>query len=453
VEPFSLGAFMDRQIIYAGALPLDTDLLNAQRFTMVAFGKFIEMFVGTETLIDGFTCIPTVPASLVVQLTTGMICALENVDTEPFGSLPSDSTPLMKMGVLADTDMITITPPTTSGYAQNYLIQIGFSEVSDTPTLLPYYNAADPAHPFEGPADSGAEQDVRRVQLAVVNVKPGVAAPAGTQATPATDAGYVPAFVVTVAQGQTTITSVDIATHASAPFISPKLPQIAEKTQARTWNWCGNAGGTANAVTATITPTPASYGSGGLIVEGLAAHTNTSPTVTLNVNGLGAVNVVKYGATPLDVADIVAGGVFRVTFDGLNFQLINPATETAYLDVLQTAELTFAKDNGNVLLPTGVMGELMVDFDCTITGVYVLADQSGSAVVDIWKAPFASFPPTVSDSICASALPTLSTAAKYSDLIMTGWTKSITAGDVLRFNLDSVTSITRLTVILKVTRF
>ena len=81
-----------------------------------------------------------------------------------------------------------------------------------------------------------------------------------------------------------------------------------------------------------------------------------------------------------------------------------------------------------------------------------LADQTGSIVVDIWKDTYANFPPTDADSITASAPPTISTATKAQDATLTGWTTSIAAGDILRFNVDSVTSIQRVTLSLKVTK-
>src|SRR5262245_18801188 len=80
------------------------------------------------------------------------------------------------------------------------------------------------------------------------------------------------------------------------------------------------------------------------------------------------------------------------------------------------------------------------DFGFTIVGWTLLADQSGSLVVDIWKDTYANYPPTGADSITASAKPTISTATKAQSGTLTGWTTSVSAGDVLRFNVDSVTS-------------
>lgn len=109
-------------------------------------------------------------------------------------------------------------------------------------------------------------------------------------------------------------------------------------------------------------------------------------------------------------------------------------------------------DGGGAEIATGVHGDVEVPFACTITQVTGLADQSGSIVVDIWKDAYANYPPTDADSITASAPLTLSTAVKAQDATLTGWTTSISAGDTLRYNVDSVTTIERLTVSLKCTR-
>lgn len=102
--------------------------------------------------------------------------------------------------------------------------------------------------------------------------------------------------------------------------------------------------------------------------------------------------------------------------------------------------------DGGAVIGTGVRADISIPFNGTITGVRLLADQTGSCVVDIWKDTYANFPPTDADSITASATPTLSSASKYEDTTLTGWTTDIDAGDILRFNIDSVTTITRLTI-------
>ncbi|MFM9850141.1 MAG: hypothetical protein ACKVP3_23665 [Hyphomicrobiaceae bacterium] len=115
--------------------------------------------------------------------------------------------------------------------------------------------------------------------------------------------------------------------------------------------------------------------------------------------------------------------------------------------------IPFVANNNGTVFNTGILGEIEVPFACTITGVALLADQTGSIVVDIWKDSYANYPPTDADSITAAAPPTISNSIKSVDTTLTGWTTAVAAGDILRFNIDSVTSITRFTLSLRVKRF
>lgn len=115
-----------------------------------------------------------------------------------------------------------------------------------------------------------------------------------------------------------------------------------------------------------------------------------------------------------------------------------------------TVDIIFVIDGGGATITTGVKGYIPVDFPCTINQVTLLADQSGSIVVDILKDTYANYPPA--GSIAASAKPTISSATKSKDSTLTGWTTSISAGDILGFKVDSITTCQRVTVALKVTK-
>lgn len=107
-------------------------------------------------------------------------------------------------------------------------------------------------------------------------------------------------------------------------------------------------------------------------------------------------------------------------------------------------------DGGGLAITTGIKGDIEISFACTIQQVTLLADQSGSIVVDIWKDSYANFPPTVADTITASAKPTISAATKSQDATLTGWNTAIAEGDILRFNVDSATTVQRVTLSLRV---
>jgi hypothetical protein len=124
----------------------------------------------------------------------------------------------------------------------------------------------------------------------------------------------------------------------------------------------------------------------------------------------------------------------------------------ADVDALKSAAIEFVIDGGGATIATGVKGFIEVPFACTITAVRLLADQSGSIVVDVWKDTYTNYPPTDADSITAAAPPTISAATKSQDTTLTGWTTAVAAGSILGFNVDSVTTLQRVTVVLAVTK-
>ncbi len=123
-------------------------------------------------------------------------------------------------------------------------------------------------------------------------------------------------------------------------------------------------------------------------------------------------------------------------------------------------EIMVVIDGGGTTITTGLKGYLVVPFDGTITQATLLADQSGAIVVNVWKCTYAQFDagsthPVAGDKITASAPPTISASGtKSQDSTLTGWTASgaFSAGDVFAFNVDSVTSIQRVTLSLKYTK-
>jgi len=218
---------MDRILVYPGSIPLDSDLLNTNRDCMVALGFLAQAILGTGPVVDGLECVPTAPASLTVRVGAGSLTQLSVVDTLAFGSLSANSAdPLVKQGINLATTSFTLTAPTTSGQATNYLIQAALLESDTDPIVLPYYNAASPAQPYSGPDNSGLAQNTRRVQRVQLQLKAGAPAAAGSQATPPVDNGWVGLYVVTVGYGQTAITAGNITRLPTAPFLSWKLPSL-----------------------------------------------------------------------------------------------------------------------------------------------------------------------------------------------------------------------------------
>lgn len=117
---------------------------------------------------------------------------------------------------------------------------------------------------------------------------------------------------------------------------------------------------------------------------------------------------------------------------------------------LNTATNSFTVGDGSTVLTTGPKHSIEMPRPGTITGIKLLADISGSVVLDLYKDTYANWPPVNADSITASATPTISSNTKMTDTTLTGWTTSFAAGDIIKFEIESVSTIKQLTVILTV---
>ena len=321
----------DRRIVYPGALPASLDMLYTNKYAHMALAKLAGAVLGTSTLLNGFACAPTSPAGLTVNVAPGEIYSLQDVDASAYGSIAADATHLIvKQGIALDATNLACPAPGSAGYSINYLVEIAFSEQDGFPAVLNYYNSANPSQPYSGPGNTGEAQNTVRRDLAVVAVKAGVAAPTGTQATPAIDPGYVGAWVVTVANGQTQITSGNISGYSGAPFLSETLIQkISQATadgryvqfaqiQNCSMVYASDATNT-NAYAASITPAISSLPTP-LWVLLKATNTNTSAAAaTLALNGLPAKPITYRDGTA--IAPGALQGLNLLFYDGTNFEL------------------------------------------------------------------------------------------------------------------------------------
>ncbi|MBT2299286.1 hypothetical protein J7E70_02305 [Variovorax paradoxus] len=291
---------MDRPINYPGQVPLETDLLKTNQSVMVGLAKLCQAIFGTGGIATGFATTQTVVPSLAVLVAAGEIYSQQNLEATAVSSLPQDLThSIVKQGILLDAVTLAVTPPGTAGFSINYLVQVAYQDSDTGSTVLPYYNASNPSVAYSGPANSGAAQPTMRQGLAVVTVKAGTAATTGTQTTPAPDAGKLGLYVVTVANGASTIVNANISLYASSPFLNFTLPQLRPgasniqsftssgswtvpagviRARMRVWGAGGGGGGTSNG--------GAAGGAGGGYAEGwFTVVPGTVYTVTVGTGG------------------------------------------------------------------------------------------------------------------------------------------------------------------------
>ena len=320
---------MDRGIIYPGQVPLETDLLFAQKASMVGLAKLAAALLGTATFANGLTVVPNSPAALNVLVNPGEIYSLVNMDSTAYSSIAADTShQIVKQGISLDQVTLACAAPGTAGMSINYLIEAAFAEVDASPVVLPYYNASNPATAYSGPANAGTTQNTRRMGQVALVAKAGVAAATGSQTTPSADSGYVGLCVVTVAYGQTQITAGNISAVPGAPLL-PSSGIVAGGFQGNFFN-IASAAGTADAITAVYTPGISALSNGmTLYVRAALANATTTPTFTPASGVITAKTIVKGAGSALAAGDIAGAGhwielQYDLSLD--KWVLLNPAT-------------------------------------------------------------------------------------------------------------------------------
>jgi hypothetical protein len=345
---------MDRQTVYFGQLARETDLLLAQQNTMVALAKLSGAVLGLTTIVNGFTCTPTGPASLNVLLTPGEVYQLENIEQSTWSSLSTNTNTILKQGVILSNTQLAITPPGTVGFSQNYLIEVQYQDLDTGSTVLPYYNAANPSLPFSGPGNSGSSQNTVRQGIVAIQAKAGIAATTGTQTTPSADAGWTGVFVVTVANGQSTITSGNISQVAAAPFIPVTLPNVPAGVQSGKWVY-GADTGTASNLVVTQAPAVTSYTAGMWVVTKAAAAPVGASVI--NVNALGNKSIMNVDGSAIGIGQWFTGSMLILWFDGTNFQLVSQTRQPGTPVYLQASTTFFVNTStGNDSTGNGTAG-------------------------------------------------------------------------------------------------
>ena len=131
---------------------------------------------------------------------------------------------------------------------------------------------------------------------------------------------------------------------------------------------------------------------------------------------------------------------------------IGDGTYTNTAEQLATATINFVIDGGGSAITTGVKGYVEIPCAGKLTAWTLAADQSGAIKIDIWKDTYANYPPIDGDSITNGHEPEIvASGVKAQDLDIADWSgeDSLAAGDILVFNVDSVTAITFCTLSLK----
>lgn len=219
---------MDRPIFYALQQVRTFDWLTAFREMLYGFGLSVEHLLGsTGTVVSGLSATPS--SGLTIAFTAGGIYQAATLDTTAYSTVGTDSRVVMQQGVCAAQTVTLVTSGLSSGQSQYALVQAAYNSVDEIPSddpnsgIIEYYNADDAVHSLVGPNGSGTAEATRRSGKCTLSVKYGTAATSGAEVAPSADAGYTPLYLIDLSYGQTSLTSSQIKTHTSAPFLAGLL--------------------------------------------------------------------------------------------------------------------------------------------------------------------------------------------------------------------------------------
>jgi hypothetical protein len=191
-----------------------------------------------------------------------------------------------------------------------------------------------------------------------------------------------------------------------------------------------------------------------LSANGMVVSNQLEVLGTLLISGSGTNSLDSLWATNYLFASNVIAGAVKVDDDpyaaGWNGSTNVPTKNAVYdrVQAVAVGSVGITVDGAGSELTTGVKGYIEVPYACTITQCTMLADQSGTATINVWKDTYANYPPTSADAIGTNSIS--GPATKNLDSTLTGWTTAVSAGDILAFNVSAVSTIERLTVTLKV---
>ena len=168
-------------------------------------------------------------------------------------------------------------------------------------------------------------------------------------------------------------------TNSAAATARTDLAQVAQ-VQDGDYIWLGTTGGTATAQTATATPAITAYKAGQKFRMKIGASLNSTGSIltahTLNINSLGAKNIVHQSGSNPSQGSWIASAILEVVYDGTNFIIVSAPTN--WIDWVPTLK------QGVTTIAAGVVYAKTVRVNDTVYySLSLLTSAAGPAAQDI----------------------------------------------------------------------
>lgn len=205
---------MDRVIVYPAQIVSDTDTLVAQRNIENSIGTAINLVMGWPgSFATGFG-LSCSGSDLVVNIGSGQINVVDQVDGSSYGSLPASSSQIMRQFVSSGASFTL----TSSSSDQSFYISVHTELVDGGAALLRYMDATDPSRTLAGVNNDGAAQPTLRSAAATLSLS----------TSQSTDSSSYAIWRIDLPANATAVTQA-MCTMVGGSFFYPTLPQLAPK--------------------------------------------------------------------------------------------------------------------------------------------------------------------------------------------------------------------------------
>jgi hypothetical protein len=184
----------------------------------------------------------------------------------------------------------------------------------------------------------------------------------------------------------------------------------------------------------------------------LLTATGISISGNVGISGIGGTQVFIVGNSII-ISGSAGGGAGDVTFaqltgaSGALQTQINSISSSGSASVpfnLYLAKISMSIDAGTNTIETGFKGYFEATSDMTISGWNIVANRTGTILIDLFKTTYNNF--SSFGSIITGIPPSLNNQNKSYGNIMTGWNIGVSRGDILEFVVKGCTGINKINI-------